>query len=161
MPLRQELSDAFHHIQGHLFPCLRAEVGPLTEDHERLVTVLGMVRIETFVQVVDGWPGRPPEDRPALARAFVAKAVFDKVAHSGCINAAPNIRYLQSPYALFNGDLLLAASDELAQLSASLAGTLRPVRMISIARPWPTSRGRRTEPPSSSGMPQRRQYTPK
>jgi CheY-like chemotaxis protein len=38
----------------------------------------------------------------------VAKAVFDKVAHSGCLKA-PNIRYLQSPYALFNGDLLLAA----------------------------------------------------
>jgi CheY-like chemotaxis protein len=38
----------------------------------------------------------------------VAKAVFDQVAHSGCLNA-PNIRYLQSPYALFNGDLLLAA----------------------------------------------------
>ncbi|MGP0014945.1 ATP-binding SpoIIE family protein phosphatase [Pseudomonas sp.] len=38
----------------------------------------------------------------------VAKAVFDKVAHSGCLNA-PNIRYMQSPYALFNGDLLLAA----------------------------------------------------
>ncbi|HKS11846.1 MAG TPA: fused response regulator/phosphatase, partial [Pseudomonas sp.] len=37
-----------------------------------------------------------------------AKAVFDKVAHAGCL-AAPNIRYLQSPYALFNGDLLLAA----------------------------------------------------
>jgi len=38
----------------------------------------------------------------------VARAVFDKVAHSGCLSA-PNIRYLQSPYALFNGDLLLAA----------------------------------------------------
>ncbi|WP_409289138.1 SpoIIE family protein phosphatase [Pseudomonas sp. KCJK8927] len=38
----------------------------------------------------------------------VAKAVFDKVAHSGCLSAS-NIRYLQSPYALFNGDLLLAA----------------------------------------------------
>ncbi|MHC8399863.1 ATP-binding SpoIIE family protein phosphatase [Pseudomonas sp. MDT1-17] len=38
----------------------------------------------------------------------VAKAVFDKVAHSGCLHAS-NIRYLQSPYALFNGDLLLAA----------------------------------------------------
>ncbi|MCW2292063.1 DNA-binding response OmpR family regulator/signal transduction histidine kinase [Pseudomonas sp. BIGb0408] len=38
----------------------------------------------------------------------VAKAVFDKVAHSGCL-AAGNIRYMQSPYALFNGDLLLAA----------------------------------------------------
>ena len=38
----------------------------------------------------------------------VAKAVFDKIAHAGCL-AAPNIRSLQSPYALFNGDLLLAA----------------------------------------------------
>ncbi|MBB6286010.1 MULTISPECIES: fused response regulator/phosphatase [unclassified Pseudomonas] len=44
-----------------------------------------------------------------LREQRAAKAVFDKVAHSGCINAAPNIRYLQSPYALFNGDLLLAA----------------------------------------------------
>jgi CheY-like chemotaxis protein len=38
----------------------------------------------------------------------VAKEVFDQVAHSGCLSA-PNIRYLQSPYALFNGDLLLAS----------------------------------------------------
>ncbi|AYC32531.1 response regulator [Pseudomonas cavernae] len=43
-----------------------------------------------------------------LSEQRVAKAVFDKVAHSGCLDA-PNIRYLQSPYALFNGDLLLAA----------------------------------------------------
>nr|WP_314481279.1 SpoIIE family protein phosphatase [uncultured Pseudomonas sp.] len=38
----------------------------------------------------------------------VAKAVFDKVAHSGCLDAS-NIRFMQSPYALFNGDLMLAA----------------------------------------------------
>jgi two-component system, HptB-dependent secretion and biofilm response regulator len=38
----------------------------------------------------------------------VAKAVFDRVAHSGCLKAS-NIQYLQSPYALFDGDLLLAA----------------------------------------------------
>lgn len=38
----------------------------------------------------------------------VAKSVFDRVAHAGCLDA-PNIRYLQSPYALFSGDLLLAA----------------------------------------------------
>jgi CheY-like chemotaxis protein/anti-sigma regulatory factor (Ser/Thr protein kinase) len=43
-----------------------------------------------------------------LREQHVAKAVFDKVAHSGCLGA-PNIRYMQSPYALFNGDLLLAA----------------------------------------------------
>lgn len=34
----------------------------------------------------------------------VAKAVFDKVAQFVAFSA-PNIRYLQSPYALFNGDL--------------------------------------------------------
>ncbi|WP_217474663.1 ATP-binding SpoIIE family protein phosphatase [Stutzerimonas stutzeri] len=37
-----------------------------------------------------------------------AKSIFDKVAHAGCLDA-PNIRYRQSPRALFNGDLLLAA----------------------------------------------------
>ena len=43
-----------------------------------------------------------------LSEQRVAKAVFDKVAHSGCLDA-PNISYMQSPFALFNGDLLLAA----------------------------------------------------
>ncbi|MDO6682278.1 MULTISPECIES: SpoIIE family protein phosphatase [unclassified Oceanobacter] len=37
-----------------------------------------------------------------------AKAVFDNVAHLGCLSA-PNIRYLISPLAVFNGDVLLAA----------------------------------------------------
>ena len=77
MPLRQQLSDALGHIQGHLFPWLRAEVGPLTEDHKRLVTVLEMVRIETLVPLRDGEPGRPAEDRQALARAFIAKSVLN------------------------------------------------------------------------------------
>ena len=77
MPLRQQLSDAFAHIQGQLFPWLRSEVGPLTADHERLVTVLGMVRVETFIRTHDGRPGRPCDDRHALARAFIAKAVLD------------------------------------------------------------------------------------
>lgn len=38
----------------------------------------------------------------------VAKAVFDNVAHSGCLDAA-NIKYMLSPLAVFNGDVLLAA----------------------------------------------------
>ncbi len=37
-----------------------------------------------------------------------AKAVFDNVAHLGCLSAN-NIRYLISPLAVFNGDVLLAA----------------------------------------------------
>ena len=55
---------------------LRAEVGPLTGEHERFVSVLGMVRVEAFVQMRDGGPGRPREDRHALARAFIAKVVL-------------------------------------------------------------------------------------
>ena len=38
----------------------------------------------------------------------VAKQVFDNIAHPGCINA-PNIKYLLSPMAVFNGDLVLAS----------------------------------------------------
>ena len=76
MPLREQLSDAFGHIQGYLFPWLRSEVGPLTSEHERLVVVLGMARLEAFVTMRDGGPGRPLEDRQALGRAFVAKAVL-------------------------------------------------------------------------------------
>ena len=36
-----------------------------------------------------------------------AKAVFDNVAHHGCLSAQ-NIRYMLSPLALFNGDVVLA-----------------------------------------------------
>ena len=37
----------------------------------------------------------------------VAKRVFDKVAHGGCLDA-PNIQYSLSPIAIFNGDVALA-----------------------------------------------------
>ena len=55
---------------------LREEAGPLTERHQRLVTVLEVAGVEAFVQSWQGLPGRPLKDRHALARAFVAKAVF-------------------------------------------------------------------------------------
>ena len=75
--MRETLTSAWTHIQGFLFPMLREEVGPLTAQHERLVTVLDVARIEAFVQMWRGLPGRPPADRHALARAFVAKAVLN------------------------------------------------------------------------------------
>ncbi len=39
----------------------------------------------------------------------VAKRVFDKVAHAGCLDA-PNIQYALSPIAVFNGDVALAGA---------------------------------------------------
>jgi len=85
MPLRETLTNSWDHIQGFLFSMLREEVGPLTPQHERLVVVLDVARVETFVRMWAGLPGRPPEDRHALARAFVAKAVLDLPTTSGLI----------------------------------------------------------------------------
>ena len=85
MPLRETLTSSWDHIQGFLFPMLRVEVGPLTAQHERFVVVLEMAGIEAFVQIWPGLPGRPPKDRHALARAFVAKAVLDLPTTSGLI----------------------------------------------------------------------------
>ena len=85
MPLRETLTSSWDHIQGFLFPMLREEVGPLTVQHERLVVVLEIARIEALVQMRPGLPGRPVEDRHALARAFVAKAVLDLPTTSGLI----------------------------------------------------------------------------
>lgn len=39
---------------------------------------------------------------------IAAKGIFDKIAHYGALNS-PNIRYLISPKAIFNGDVVLAA----------------------------------------------------
>ena len=85
MPLRETLTSTWDHIQGFLFPMLREEVGPLTVQHERLVVVLDLARVEAFVRTWPGLPGRPQEDRHALARAFVAKSVLNLATTSGLI----------------------------------------------------------------------------
>ncbi len=76
MPLLSGLTRTWAHIQGNLFPWLTEELGPLTEAHKRVVTALELAGVEAFVQVWPGLPGRPPRDRAALTRAFVAKAVL-------------------------------------------------------------------------------------
>src|SRR5580693_4234184 len=66
----------WNHIQGFLFPWLREEVDPLTEALGRLVTTRDVIGLEAFVPEPPRGAGRPPDDRRALARAFVAKAVL-------------------------------------------------------------------------------------
>ena len=77
MPLRETLSSYWQSLQGELFPKLEEELGPLGERYRDLVTVLELARVESFVKDWPGLVGRPRKDRAALARAFVAKAVFN------------------------------------------------------------------------------------
>jgi hypothetical protein len=60
------------------FPWLSEELGTLTDKQQELVTTLELVRIEEFIYSSRGFPGRPPKDRTAIARAFVAKMVYNK-----------------------------------------------------------------------------------
>ena len=59
-----------------MFPRLRSEIGPLTSQHERLIVVLEAANVGAFVARWPTRPGRPPCDRAALARAFLAKSVL-------------------------------------------------------------------------------------
>lgn len=77
MSLRETLIGYWLHVQHELLPWLDDAVGPLGEPHRQLVNVLGLARIEAFVPSFAGLPGRPLSERAALARAFVAKAVFN------------------------------------------------------------------------------------
>lgn len=77
MKLRETLSHYWVHIQGSLFPWLREELGELTATQQHLVTCLEVVRVEDHIPSPLRWPGRPSEDRAAIARAFVAKMVYN------------------------------------------------------------------------------------
>lgn len=71
------LSRFWDRIQDTLFPQLKVELGPLTGKLQQLVAILEVIRIERFLPRLIGFAGRPPKDRSALARAFVAKAVLN------------------------------------------------------------------------------------
>ena len=77
LQLKENLSQYWQCIQLNLFPWLAENFGPLSEKQQRLVSVLEMARVEEFIQSTHGYVGRPQDDRTAIARAFVAKAVYN------------------------------------------------------------------------------------
>ena len=72
----QSISQYWARFQRNLFPLLNEEVGPLTDKQLQVATTLEVLRLESFFAHEHG-PGRPPEDRVPIARAFVAKAVYN------------------------------------------------------------------------------------
>ena len=76
MALREILSSYWSCFQALLFPQLEETLGGLGQRHQRFVRVLEWVRVETLLPYPYPRRGCPPSDRAALARAFIAKAVF-------------------------------------------------------------------------------------
>jgi len=74
---REILSHTWQHIQSFLFPMIWKEIGALTEKQQLLVNVLELAKLEEHFPYAGRCPGRPPEDRVAIGRAFVAKMVFN------------------------------------------------------------------------------------
>lgn len=74
---RRVLSNIWNRFQASLFPWLQEELGELTGKQQQLIEVLDIAQIETHLPYVGQVPGRPPEDRCAIACAFVAKAVYN------------------------------------------------------------------------------------
>ena len=77
MALVEKLSQYWLKIQKSLFPWLEEELGELTEKEQKLVTTLELIRIERFTACSRSLYGRPPKERAAIARSFVAKAVYN------------------------------------------------------------------------------------
>ena len=77
MELVERISGYWLKIQGSLFPWLEESLGKLTEKERKLIVTLDMIRIERFVALNNSLRGRPPEERAPVARAFVAKAVYN------------------------------------------------------------------------------------
>ncbi len=78
MSLKTNISQYWEKIQGTLFSYLEEELPPLTKKQQQLVAILEIIRIEEFLPTTcGGFQGRPEKSRKAIARAFVAKSVYN------------------------------------------------------------------------------------
>ena len=76
MSLQVRLSSYWCAFQEYLFPTIEADLGPLGERYQLFIAVLELVRVEQHLPCFRTLRGRPQQDRMALARAFIAKAMF-------------------------------------------------------------------------------------
>ena len=85
-------------MQRHLFPALEEEIGVLSSKEKQFVRILELIKIQPFL-AGQGWcgTGRPPHSRVALAKAFIAKAVWNIPTTRGLIDyisSSPSLRRL-------------------------------------------------------------------
>ena len=76
--LKLMISDYLNNLQQTLFPFLEEHLEtPFSEKLQKLIAILDMIEIERFVFDHRGYKGRPPKYRTTVARAFIAKAVYN------------------------------------------------------------------------------------
>ena len=60
-----------------LFPWLEEDLGELSVKQQQLISTLELLRLEEYLPYYSGCVGRPSAERSVIARAFVAKAVYN------------------------------------------------------------------------------------
>jgi hypothetical protein len=72
------LHGLVYSIQRRLFPAWEAEIGALSEKEQQFVHIVTLAEVERFMEPYRWkWIGRKPEDRLPMAKAFIAKAVWN------------------------------------------------------------------------------------
>jgi len=98
MKLTEKIPWLMGRLQRTLFPCLEECCAtPLTKQEKHLVKVLEIIEIENHVSSDRQWTGRPPAERKAISRSYVAKALF-RYPHTRDLihelQARPNLRLI-------------------------------------------------------------------
>ncbi|NNF46101.1 MAG: transposase, partial [Desulfofustis sp.] len=98
MKLKEKIPWLMGRLQRTLFPSLDACcAAPLTTQEKHLVKVLEIIEVENHVSKSRQWTGRPPAERKAIARSYVAKALFRYPHTRNLIHelqARPNLRLI-------------------------------------------------------------------
>jgi hypothetical protein len=93
-----KLSSTNISIQRHLFPALEEEIGKLSDNEQKFIRIIELINLPHYLTSFY-WCGigRKPHSRISLAKAFVAKAVWDMPttrALLDMINSSPSLRRL-------------------------------------------------------------------
>lgn len=85
--LKAKVSQYFRSMQPFLFPGFEKELGPTTEKHLQIIVAIDMLDVDALIPYSNcNEVGRPPMDRSAFARAFVAKSVLNLPTTKGLID---------------------------------------------------------------------------
>jgi len=96
MSLLKNITQFCRAIQFEFIPSVERQIGPLSNVHIRLLSILEIVQIQRFVGY-GGIRGRPPKDRKMIAKAFIAKVVL-KLVHTrqliNCLKTDEQLRLI-------------------------------------------------------------------